>query len=360
MPGYLPPRGDSEKSAEEVPLRLPSSFNSSDREIWCRVDVIEAEVLVRLASMSSSLEDLIRSLTTRTFVYRFKVKNITGRRAHTRAQDGLTTVGRAVDAAAGAYHRHHTAYKSLGAGSKGWEKLYRLLTSADVRGLSEKALSEQELQDCYRATELAKALATVVRSSDKSAASTTMKDVEDELEEEEEEEEDNGVPVEMFEPRETAAALAPGEGRRRVPWIWAVGLQTNGDQQLTDGKCMVRYTKLCVCTDARPALCVEWSRAKARSERWAEEVILTTEEMRRNLAYCVYARNRWVELAQCQTHEDPAVARGKVAYALKQVAYEVKLADSLAEKWKPVLLRASLSLLLRDWIIDVLGALDEC
>jgi hypothetical protein len=42
---------------------------------------------------------------------------------------------------------------------------------------------------------------------------------------------------------------------------------------------------------------MEWARARARRDRWMEEVILNTEEMRRNIVYSSYERQQWLDLA---------------------------------------------------------------
>jgi hypothetical protein len=42
------------------------------------------------------------------------------------------------------------------------------------------------------------------------------------------------------------------------------------------------------CSSTFLDLRVEWSRARARHDRWMEEVALVSEEMRRNLPCCVY------------------------------------------------------------------------
>jgi hypothetical protein len=68
MPDFTPPPEDAAKPAEKTPLYLPSGLSTSDRERYCKISLIEAELEVRLASMLSSLEELLRNLCTRTFL----------------------------------------------------------------------------------------------------------------------------------------------------------------------------------------------------------------------------------------------------------------------------------------------------
>jgi hypothetical protein len=101
-----------------------------------------------------------------------------------------------------------------------------------------------------------------------------------------------------------------------------------------------------------PGLRVEWARAKARKERWTEEAILNTEEMRRNLAFSAWQRQRWLDIAAALHHDDPVTLEGQRAYALEQADYEVRLTRHCVTKWSPVVARARASKLLGALIID--------
>jgi hypothetical protein len=100
---------------------------------------------------------------------------------------------------------------------------------------------------------------------------------------------------------------------------------------------------------------VEWARAKARADRWTEEAILTTEEMRRNIVYAKHAHARWLAIAGDQAEDDSAILEGKRAYATKRAYHESDLAATFPGKWQRVLNRAKTSPLLRDKIIDALA-----
>ena len=92
------------------------------------------------------------------------------------------------------------------------------------------------------------------------------------------------------------------------------------------------------------ALRVEWAKAKARADRWEEEVILLDEEMRRVLVFCGWKNTWWKEQIanrpEGSVGVSPELAEGLSAYAESQAAMETALAVSFAGKWKAVRARA--------------------
>jgi hypothetical protein len=245
MPDFSPPSTAATTEPEHQPLYLPSGLLGKERTRVCPLPVAHAEGDLRRSSMATAFEDLLRYLVTHTFLHRHRVQNLTGVRANTRARDGIGGVSRRVDGSAAAYRRHRMAYKKLvGPDPDGWEDSFKPLTANDVRGLSEKAISDDEIDARYRATRLAKALANVnrIRSTKQEqpplvGGSRSALGVEDEAGDEEA----GLVPIDMGEPGDLADALAPGEGTRKVSWIWMAGLQVhNGnDTHLTD--CMYMF-----------------------------------------------------------------------------------------------------------------------
>jgi hypothetical protein len=210
MPDYTSPATDALISAEQTPLHLPSLFSTTQRAHDCPVPLVKAETKVRHSSMATSIEDLIRHLTTCTFLHRDRVKNVTGVHANTRARNVIACVSRRVDASAGAYRRHRVAYKILfGSAPAGWEIDFRPLTSADVRGLSEKAVSDEGIQAWYWATKLAN-----VNQSQAAETRNPMpasQDV-DQGTDNPGDGEAGLVPINTGAPGVLAEALAPGEG----------------------------------------------------------------------------------------------------------------------------------------------------
>jgi hypothetical protein len=75
-----------------------------------------------------------------------------------------------------------------------------------------------------------------------------------------------------------------------------------------------------------------------------EEVMLVTEEMRRNIAYCDYEHNRWRSMAAAELERqepaelplDAAEAEGRRAYAFERAADEHLRAEQLTALWRPI------------------------
>ncbi|KAJ7917013.1 hypothetical protein B0H13DRAFT_2231523 [Mycena leptocephala] len=132
--------------------------------------------------------------------------------------------------------------------------------------------------------------------------------------------------------REKLAKMGSGKGRpsRNAPskhkvlsWIWtAAGVSENMD------------------SDIHESLRVEWSRAKARKNRWEEEVNLLREEMRRTTTWQVLAEER-VPLDDLSAPTE----LGKAAYAAKQArrvgSSQTSTKENLASLWGPLSTRSS-------------------
>jgi hypothetical protein len=359
MPGFTPPAQDPALGGEQIPLHLPSSLTSKERDRVCRPGLTGAEQLIRLASLGDALADLTRHLRTRTVLLRFRAKQAPGVRQGTRLRDSAAGVSRRIDAAAAGYRRHRAAYKKL-AGLGEWEKTYRPLSARDVRGLSEKAVSDHELRERYRAKEITEALAHVLRHGyappAKPAAAVPLEDDSDD------DEDGDMAHIDALAPHAKAARdllaeeVAPGEGRRKLSWIWMSGLQVDDvvDNDLTDGWFLLTASHT-VADSYSTGLRVEWGRTRARCDRWKEEVMLTSEEMRRNLAYAIYERKRWLELAmsskdcrngtRCNDLVPPiaipplpdcALDEGRRAYCLERALDEEVRVRQLVAKWRPI------------------------
>jgi hypothetical protein len=262
MPTFNPDRLTGDPAAnltpEKTPLHLPSSLLPQSRERFCRPGVVDAEIALRLNAMEDALANLIRHLQARTFVLRFKIRNVSGVCANTRAQDGIAGISRRVDASAAAYCRHRKAYKLLvGPDPTGWEKRLKPLTSTDVRGLSEKAMTSYKLEERSRTQELAKALANVIQSGSQAATTALLaaksnldaitaqanatSDADGLSEDDDNNDDEDDVvraePIDMASTR-LAEAVAPSEGKRKVSWIWLAGIgqEDLSNPQLSDGE----------------------------------------------------------------------------------------------------------------------------
>ena len=81
------------------------------------------------------------------------------------------------------------------------------------------------------------------------------------------------------------------------------------------------------------ALHVEWAKAKARADRWEEEVILLDEEMRRVLVFCQWKESWWMEQAPLRQGLSRALEEGLQAYAGEQADMEKQIRISWTAKW---------------------------
>jgi hypothetical protein len=128
----------------------------------------------------------------------------------------------------------------------------------------------------------------------------------------------------------------------RMDWRWTGGgldvdfmdyIETRGGLQ-EDPWGSVRYS-------------VEWAKAKARANRWEEEVILVDEEMRRVLEFCQWKTAWWLEQVPLREGLQLQLAEGLSAYAEEQADMEWRICLSWTAKWSaarelaaPILLAA--------------------
>ncbi|KAI0074003.1 hypothetical protein K474DRAFT_1677445 [Panus rudis PR-1116 ss-1] len=126
-----------------------------------------------------------------------------------------------------------------------------------------------------------------------------------------------------------------GQGAMEPSWIW---LTTNihGGQVDSTQSDMETYDE-----DTR----VQWVKAKARVERWEEEVKLLQEEMRRVLAFLEWKASWWRD--QRHRRDDDAevskeVKSGLIIYAEKQAAITEALAIRFAIQWSGILDKCNL------------------
>ncbi|KAI5895150.1 uncharacterized protein SCHCODRAFT_01087923, partial [Schizophyllum commune H4-8] len=83
------------------------------------------------------------------------------------------------------------------------------------------------------------------------------------------------------------------------------------------------------------AVRVEWAKARARSERWREEVMLLEEEMQRVLRHLAWTGQEWAQRADALPTRDAYMCHGLRAYALRQRAIVEAVARSFRERWMP-------------------------
>ncbi|KAJ7864121.1 hypothetical protein B0H14DRAFT_3862645 [Mycena olivaceomarginata] len=106
---------------------------------------------------------------------------------------------------------------------------------------------------------------------------------------------------------------------RPLSWIWV----TRGERwEAGDDAAM------------NEAVRIEWAKTRARAMRWAEEVDLLEEEMRRTLQFLRWRAGWWAaKVGQRGLPEGPQ-CEGETAYALRQAKNQTQLADEFTEEWK--------------------------
>ncbi|KAF7441031.1 hypothetical protein PC9H_001380 [Pleurotus ostreatus] len=156
------------------------------------------------------------------------------------------------------------------------------------------------------------------------------------------------------------------EGTREISWIWrASGARASGSAILRPQRPPIRSpfqtpSSRDLLTSSRPtpsqssagpehspslasdseigeALRVEWAKSYARAARWAEEVSLVIEEMRRVVVYLDWKAQWW--RSRCQQRPDVARAlqEGMNAYASRQSKMLCTMRAQFAAAWLPVL-----------------------
>ncbi|KAI6142305.1 hypothetical protein EDD17DRAFT_1711602 [Pisolithus thermaeus] len=112
------------------------------------------------------------------------------------------------------------------------------------------------------------------------------------------------------------------EGTRTFSWIWKVhgASRDEGDR---DG--------------SLDAMRIEWCKARARANRWTEEVELLMEEMRRTDQFLKWHASWWTERINILPVTDNSLAEGLIAYAHRQASLRHSLKDRFHSMWSSTL-----------------------
>ncbi|KAJ7624691.1 hypothetical protein FB45DRAFT_836724 [Roridomyces roridus] len=306
MPGLkshleaLRPSGDTESTSrpEDMKLHLPSAWPATLRQTLCITGLPEEEERLRAAQAWDALRELRRQLRTRMLAHQFKRAHTSGQAAYTKSQQLHNSIEQRIRAAATSYKTARAALLSL-RGPGEWETDLRVLTNQDIRGMNERTLNEQEKEEDRRARNIVGA---------------------DELDE-------FGEVIE----RTVRFNLEMGEGNRFLSWIWYAGGAGAGSTT-DEGK---------LHDDIR----IEWAKARARAQRWREELLLVDEEMRRVLVYCGWKAAWWEARAGARTNVPHDLAEGLRAYATEQAVRERHWQSGWQAKWAAVRARSRVALL---------------
>jgi hypothetical protein len=275
---------------QDIPLYLPSSYKF--RKPLRIPELRMYELRLREGRAHDALHEMRQHLRIRTHLYQQKDKYARGVHHNTRANNAITKSQAKVDRAAEKYRASRDAMLALSDSLvvPSWSDTLRVLKDDDVRGLSE-------------------------------------------------------------------ALMGSSEGTRSPSWIWTTntGVLAGGADQIGDEGTWSLIPKCSSCQlpfePYTTALRVEWCRCRARAMRYAEEVELLREEMRRVLAFLSWDRDRWKTRAAnvSQTTNDAfpastpsplgkmaALVEGMRAYALEQASVRQHLFETFSRQWRDV------------------------
>lgn len=126
-------------------------------------------------------------------------------------------------------------------------------------------------------------------------------------------------------------------GTTTMSWIWlSRGIEEVGEGTSTE---VVQDSKSCFLYGHSrlthiPVLHIEWCKARARSMRWWEEVLLLLEEMRRVMAYHAWHANWWEDLAFAKSDLSPPNEEGHTAYAFRQAGIHLAMHSNCEHLWR--------------------------
>ena len=301
--------GGSITPVENVALLFPSRLEPENRNRTCLHQVAEHERLLRMAQLQDSLIELRHTRKIRHKLLMNHHVQIAGQgqRASTRSRAVLASVEERITKYV---ERYRIAYQAL----------LRLDPTGNWRQ------TFQELKDCHN----------------------------------------RGPGKEREEER-------AGDGKYIRSWIWLVNPQAvvpsagAGPADRTDGVADEGGATKDTATEegvdddevevetatqeeVNDVVRVEWTTAYARLVRWAEEVELLQEEMRRVVAFLEWKSADWLEMADnCGEDLTFDIQCGLNAYAQKQAAVYHNLAVSFVKLWHPTLESYGLE---HSWVTD--------
>ena len=319
--------GDMSTSTPElIPLHLPSSIPSENRASVFVPGLAEIEDRLRFAQACEALTDLRCQLTKRSYASRYRTANISSQIHFTRFRELQQQTDSKIKSACSRYQIARSGLLNL-RGNGNWERELQVLHPEDIRGLSEKALVNEEKEE-RKKTQVMAGLSTVAF----------------------EDNQDLELPPTLFNPH-----LAVGEGHRTLSWIW---YSTSNDEIISNkttriGSCKFFFWS--IYTSARllgfkltnliqSDLRVEWLKCRARANRWKEEIQLVEEEMRRSLEFCRWLGQSWLERATSRTGMTSHLQEGLLAFAAEMSDMEKHRQISWEGTWASIRERAKMVL----------------
>ncbi|KAJ7429980.1 hypothetical protein B0H11DRAFT_1765938 [Mycena galericulata] len=254
--------------AERIRLFMPSELSAEEREHGCQRGIVAMEARLREAQCMDALIALRSHLHAKRHLISFRNKNITGQVKATKSRTLIGSVGDKATAAANKYRQGRAALLKL----KGpdYARHFQELKDSDLTLDGEEVSSD-----------------TVARKK-----------------------------LSMLNAGKGARAPRhiSGSSKRVLSWIWTAGGALEDDEE-----------------GLHASIRVEWCRAKARKNRWEEEVELLREEARRVVRYLEWQVRWWNDRRTVRDSESEEMRGGLVAYAKKTAAMFAKLATHFTQ-----------------------------
>ena len=201
---------DTMLEPEHMKVHLPSSIPATHRLHVCIPSLADIESRLHFAQALEALTGLRRQLRTKMMVTKLCHRDASSQRSYTRSQTLRDQVEIRVRTCQRQYNDARSAVLAL-RGPGDWEATLPVLKPEDVRGISERAMTEEEKAEQLAARRMA------------ALPDDPMIDGQEAL------------PVVAIDPK-----LAVGEGRRKLSWIW----YTVGEAELCDGSGQVEASEV--------------------------------------------------------------------------------------------------------------------
>ncbi|KAL1698752.1 hypothetical protein EV121DRAFT_217647 [Schizophyllum commune] len=275
--------------AEFIKIWLPSDLTREEREEGCVDGLGDVEVRLRVAQCTDALKDIRNRLHARRFIINERNMQSTGQQQSTRARNVIARLDARVARLAEKYRAARRALLSI-ASAADYPAL-RELRDGDLTIDDDREADGASTERLNNRGERGSRAISNARKSDTTAMSARDRAI---------------------------ASVREADSRRNLTsWIWTA---LGGPGQDTEAQ-------------VHDAVRVEWAKARARSERWTEEVNIVTEEMRRVLRYLRWRADRWQGLAAFEADLDPAGRAGVRAYALRQASLISRLRAVFHDSW---------------------------
>ncbi|KAJ7919816.1 hypothetical protein B0H13DRAFT_2320104 [Mycena leptocephala] len=304
------PATDNSKP-ETINIYLPSALPIAAPVSVCVPGLAKHEDDLQSAQAVEALRELWSGLQTRTFAHQFKRKLTASQGVYTKSRTLMDGIKDRIRTATACYRAARAALMGL-RGPGDWESVLQVLEKADIQGINERSINEEEKEENRKA----QLLAGLGKDGDADDLDTY------------------GEPMDLT----VLFNLETGEGHRHLSWIWYMA--PGAKDQTAAGKLHD----------------VEWMKARARVARWREEVILLEEEMQRVLEFCTWKAQWWRKRVTPVRPDSrgticPQLAEGLRAYAREQAHWEESWAATWERKWAPV--RPHADLVVRDHLLDI-------